>query len=218
MVSLQRYVIQLQRTIIGFLSQANTQTSIVMPDLSSLLDRSNDMRKGAVNVLSSQYQRMMQAVPLSGTRAPSLPQYNVENRLIDLPDRSIARRSDDAVIQKPKRDMPLNVKPAFCRGGLYYKCTRMCQKCDYQRASGFNIDSRDGLRVSIDEKILFRSHIRGFSTFRQMRYGCKICHANCKGEIGFGIHLSSHVSEDLTEVLGAKVVEELEGDNEYLSY
>lgn len=60
-------------------------TTIVMPGLSPMLEASNKTRMGTVDALASQYQRIVQAVPLISMRWPSEPDGSIESPAASVP-------------------------------------------------------------------------------------------------------------------------------------
>ncbi|PMD40909.1 hypothetical protein L207DRAFT_583082 [Hyaloscypha variabilis F] len=65
------YVIKLQHTIITLITESNGSNALVLPSLPKIYSTSEDTRKGVVSALAQQYQRMVQARPLMGTRTLS---------------------------------------------------------------------------------------------------------------------------------------------------
>lgn len=65
------YVIKLQHTIITLMTESSSASVLVLPSLPAIYSTSEDTRKGVVSALAQQYQRMVQARPLTGTRTLS---------------------------------------------------------------------------------------------------------------------------------------------------
>jgi hypothetical protein len=60
-------VIKLQHTIITLMTESNSSNNPVLPSLPAIYSTSEDTRKGVVSAMAQQYQRMVQAKPLSGS-------------------------------------------------------------------------------------------------------------------------------------------------------
>ncbi|KAI0100345.1 hypothetical protein GGR51DRAFT_532610 [Nemania sp. FL0031] len=68
---LQAHIIELQQILITLLSSTKDAAAIVLPHVSSLLNRSNSMQTGVLDTLSSLYQRTAQANSMRLMAAPS---------------------------------------------------------------------------------------------------------------------------------------------------
>jgi len=120
-------------------------TTMVMPGLSPMLEASNKTRMGTVDALASQYQRMVQAVPLISMRWPSEPDGSIESPAASAPRLALFPNMADGPIELPAASVP---RPALlpnvatpmksCTGtvniaknGLFYTVYK-CSDCDYK--------------------------------------------------------------------------------------
>lgn len=99
-------------------------TTMVMPGLSPMLEASNKTRMGTVDALASQYQRMVQAVPLVSMRWPSEPDGSIE-----APAASVPRPALLPNVATPMK--PCTGTVSIAKNGLFYTVYK-CSDCGYK--------------------------------------------------------------------------------------
>ena len=205
---LHRYRIQLQKTLTA-LNRLDTLTNILLPNSEALIYDTDQTRHRTLLALASQYQRMMQAAPL--TRTGLNPRFT-EPQLEPI---GYPARPDPLPNMQPR---PLGSVAQFCNGALEFSGSGgkwQCSNCSFQASEhGFgngvcHLPTKDGPRLHLHAWVILKSHLR----LRRNHdggdfplYGCKLCpQAGRFTESNLKQHLQQHTSHQLKGRFGRSV-------------
>ena len=205
---LWNYRIQMQQTF-TVLNRPDTLKNILLPNSPALIYNTDQTRHRTLLAIRSQYQRMMQAAPL--TRTELIPRSN-ERQL--------------GPIGHPARPDPLpnthsyphGSAAEFCDGAIEFNGSGgkwQCSDCSFQAGKqGFRntscaVPTRDAPGLHLHSWMILTSHLRSRSDHRgggSPLYGCQICpQPGHFTESDLKIHLQQHTRSQLHVQFGRSV-------------
>ncbi|KAJ8125581.1 hypothetical protein O1611_g8058 [Lasiodiplodia mahajangana] len=172
---------ELQQIVITLLSSTSNAAAIVLPHVSSLLNRSNSMQTGVLDTLSSLYQRMAQANSM---------------RLMPAPAQS-SRSSSSLNFQDSQSSSRFCPDPSFAVMSDWKASYMACDQCSWKEKD-YQIFYQVGPDWRMDNYAFYRSH----APDQKGMYICRVCRGLVKGRKGFLRHLDHHGVDKVKRAYG----------------